>query len=636
MINGYIRAEAAACEIRVADTEFNTNAIIDAIHSAAEKGVRVLVFPELCVTGYTCADLFLQKALLDSAERAVCDIASATKRIKMLVAVGVPLRHSGKLYNCAVVIFNGEILGVIPKSNIPDYSEFYEKRHFTPAGEPAEIIIGQRTYPFSNRLLFQNSCMPEMTVGFEICEDLWVPDPPSVTLAKSGATIIGNLSASSETIGKSDYRRSLVKMQSAKLNCAYLYADASQGESTTDLAFSGHNIIAENGSVLSEALPFCSGTAMTEIDVELLTAERRRMNTFKTVSGECQTVYFEMPCEQLRLTRPFLRLPFVPPNEEDREKRCEEILAIQSAGLRKRISHTNAKNVVIGLSGGLDSTLALLVCALAMKSLNRPARDITAITMPCFGTTVRTRSNAELLARELGTSFVEIPISAAVNQHFADIGQSPREHDVTFENSQARERTQVLMDYANKTDGLVVGTGDLSELALGWATYNGDHMSMYAVNSSIPKTLVRYLCKYYADECASSGARDVLYDILDTPVSPELLPAEQNGEISQKTEDIVGPYELHDFFMYYMVRYGFPPKKIYRIACFAFYNLYPEEEILRWLKTFYRRFFSQQFKRSCLPDGVKVGSVSFSPRSDFRMPSDAAVNIWMKELEEIK
>lgn len=635
MINGYIKAAAAACEIRVADCEFNTNAIIDAVNAAAAAGVRVVVLPELCVTGYTCGDLFLQKTLLAAAEQSVLDIAAATKGIKTIAAVGAPLESAGKLYNCAVIIYNGDILGVVPKTNIPDYSEFYEGRYFNRPRKDGAITLGGREYPFSNRLLFKNSCMPDMTIGFEICEDLWVPESPSAALCRAGAVIIGNLSASDETVGKADYRRSLVKMQSAKLNCAYLYADAGAGESTTDLVFSGHNIIAENGTILSEAAPFSGEAAITEVDVELLTAERRRMTTFEPSVNEFETVYFEMPCEEIRLTREFSRTPFVPSDNKDRKKRCEEILAIQSAGLKKRILHTDSKKIVVGLSGGLDSTLALLVAVTAADALNRPRTDICAVTMPCFGTTRRTRSNAEILARSLGVDFKEIPISDAVNQHFYDIGQDSELHDVTFENSQARERTQVLMDYANKSGGLVIGTGDLSELALGWATYNGDHMSMYAVNSSIPKTLVRYLVKYYADSCGAPQTSNVLNDILDTPVSPELLPSE-NGETSQKTEDIVGPYELHDFFIYYTARYGFCPRKIYRIACFTFYNLYSEQTILKWLKVFYRRFFSQQFKRSCMPDGVKIGSVSFSPRGDFRMPSDASARLWLNEVNEIK
>ena len=483
--------------------------------------------------------------------------------------------------------------------------------------------------------MFSYSRFSEFTVGFEICEDLWVANPPSVSHAQAGATIIANLSASDETVGKSAYRRDLVTGQSARLVCGYLYADAGEGESTTDMVFAGHDLIAENGVLLEESDLFSNDLIVSEIDIMRLAEERRRMNTFVHQDAGYEFVTFDFPCRSTELTRFVSPRPFIPYEAGERRVRCKEILTLQAAGLRKRLVHTNARTVVVGLSGGLDSTLALLVAVMAMDSLHRSRKDILAVTMPCFGTTSRTRSNAQLLAEALGVSFEEIPIGEAVSQHFRDIGQDEEQHDVTYENSQARERTQVLMDVANQKNGLVIGTGDLSELALGWATYNGDHMSMYGVNASIPKTLVRHLVAYYADDTSSQTIHDVLYDILDTPVSPELLPA-VDGEISQKTEDIVGPYELHDFFLYYILRFGFHPKKVFYLAEYAFQHTYSRETILKWLQVFYRRFFSQQFKRSCLPDGVKVGSVTLSPRGDWRMPSDASAALWMKELEELE
>lgn len=633
---GFIKVAAATPSIRVADCEYNAAQILKTIVRARDAQAKLLVLPELCLTGYTCGDLFLQNTLLHGVFTALEEIRKATAGHDMLVAVGAPLINHQKLYNCAVVFCNGRILGVVPKTNLPNYSEFYEQRHFTPApAENTTIEIGGKSYPFGTKLLFSYSRFSEFTVGFEICEDLWVANPPSVSHAQAGATIIANLSASDETVGKSAYRRDLVTGQSARLVCGYLYADAGEGESTTDMVFAGHDLIAENGVLLEESDLFSNDLIVSEIDIMRLAEERRRMNTFVHQDAGYEFVTFDFPCRSTELTRFVSPRPFIPYEAGERRVRCKEILTLQAAGLRKRLVHTNARTVVVGLSDGLDSTLALLVAVMAMDSLHRSRKDILAVTMPCFGTTSRTRSNAQLLAEALGVSFEEIPIGEAVSQHFRDIGQDEEQHDVTYENSQARERTQVLMDVANQKNGLVIGTGDLSELALGWATYNGDHMSMYGVNASIPKTLVRHLVAYYADDTSSQTIHDVLYDILDTPVSPELLPA-VDGEISQKTEDIVGPYELHDFFLYYILRFGFHPKKVFYLAEYAFQHTYSRETILKWLQVFYRRFFSQQFKRSCLPDGVKVGSVTLSPRGDWRMPSDASAALWMKELEELE
>ena len=535
----------------------------------------------------------------------------------------------------AAVLNHGEILGLIPKSYLPNYAEFYEARHFTPAGDIFEETV--EGYPFGTDISFQCEEMPELIVAAEICEDLWVPDPPSVSHALAGANVIVNLSASDETIGKCEYRRELVKGQSARLICGYIYASAGGDESTTDLVFSGHNIIAENGSVLAESPRFVNTITYSEIDVHRLTGERRRMTTFRT-DDSCGTARIPFSVEKVAettLTRRIAPMPFVPSGKEDRDRRCEEILTIQAMGLRKRLVHTGCKSLVVGLSGGLDSTLALLVMARAADMADLKRSNILTVTMPCFGTTDRTYKNACELSKKLKTTLREINIKKAVNVHFKDIGHDPENHDVTYENSQARERTQILMDLANQTGGMVIGTGDLSELALGWATYNGDHMSMYAVNASIPKTLVRHLVRYYADTCGDQALQKVLMDILDTPVSPELLPP-KDGMISQKTEDLVGPYELHDFFLYHMMRLGEEPTKVYRLAKYAFAGQYDEAIILKWLKKFYQRFFAQQFKRSCLPDGPKVGSVAVSPRGDLRMPSDACVHIWMEELETLE
>ena len=631
MRDGFIKVAAGTPKIRVADCDYNAGQIIALMKEAAAQGVKVLALPELCVTGYTCGDLFLQDTLLDGAEHALGHILEETKKLDLLTAVGMPVRHEHKLYNCAVIIHKGEILGLVPKIFIPNYGEFYEARWFT-SGDTVDSYVSelcaQRPLLCADQSFACN--IPNLVVGVEICEDLWASNPPSTILAQAGATLILNLSASDEVAGKAAYRRQLVSGQSARCVCGYIYADAGEGESSTDTVFAGHNLIAENGILLAEKR-FETGLTVSEIDVDRLAYERRRMNTFLTRAGNVNDGSFTLEPAQTVLTRPVSPTPFIPEDPVHRGSRCEEILKIAALGLKKRLEHTNAACAVVGLSGGLDSTLAILITALAFDMLGRDRKGILAVTMPCFGTTRRTRSNAELLAAELGADFREVNIGKAVEQHFADIGQSMNDHDVTFENAQARERTQVLMDLANQKGGLVIGTGDLSELALGWATYNGDHMSMYGVNASIPKTLVRHLVAYEADRLGGR-AGEVLRDILDTPVSPELLPP-KDGEIAQKTEDLVGPYELHDFFLYYAIRWGFPPRKVFRLAVYAFGGRYDRETVLKWLKNFYRRFFAQQFKRSCLPDGPKVGSVTLSPRGDWRMPSDAVATLWLDELE---
>ncbi len=641
MRDGFISVAAGTPKIRVADCRYNAEQIFTLMREADKQGVKILALPELCLTGYTCGDLFLQDTLLRGAEEGLQTVLEATRNLDIVTALGLPVwdKWDNKLYNCAAVIQKGEILGLVPKTYLPNYGEFYEQRWFASGSgvEHGIELCGQHVSLCTNQT-FACDTMPNLVIGVEICEDLWAPAPPSVELARKGATVILNLSASNELVGKADYRRSLVTGQSARLMCGYVYADAGEGESTTDVVFTGHNLIAENGTLLAERR-FATGLTVSEIDVDRLAYDRRRTNTFTfgKEPPEIWRVSFSLPVEETRLTRYVSPSPFVPEDDAGRAERCEEILRIASLGLKKRLEHTGAKTAVVGLSGGLDSTLALLITALAMGMLNRPASDIIAVTMPCFGTTARTRSNAELLAERMGATLKVVDISQAVRRHFADIGQSMENHDVTFENGQARERTQVLMDIANQTGGLVIGTGDLSELALGWCTYNGDHMSNYAVNCSIPKTLVRHLVAYLARDNAKKdeALHDVLEDILDTPVSPELLPAVQ-GEISQRTEDLVGPYELHDFFLYYMLRWGFPPRKIYRLAVYALGKTYSRDVILKWLKTFYRRFFSQQFKRSCLPDGPKVGTVALSPRGDWRMPSDASAALWIAELETLE
>ncbi len=635
MINGFIKCAAATPEVRVADCEFNTRNITALIRSAEQAKAKVLVFPELCVTGYTCGDLFFQSTLINAARRSLGDILTASETLDMLIMVGCPLDFFDKLYNCAVVMQHGKILGIVPKKHLPNYNEFYEQRWFAPApAEKTTVTIFGYQVPFGTSLTFQCAEMPEFCVSAEVCEDVWSPAPPSTDAALAGATIIANLSASNELVGKDEYRMSLTKGQSASLICGYIFTSAGEGESTTDVVFGGQRIIAENGKLLADSGLYTTGLTITETDVMALHSERLRNTTFCT-STAAPDVTFNMAVEETPLTRKFEAAPFVPQIESEKNSRCEKILAMQAHGLAKRVKHTNCKTLVIGISGGLDSCLALLVCVEAVKILNKPLTDIIAVTMPCFGTTKRTKSNAETLCNILGVTLRTIDISDTVRSHLRDISHDESNTNAAYENAQARERTQVLMDIANDENGLVIGTGDLSELALGWATYNGDHMSMYGVNGSVPKTLVRHIVKYYAETTTNPELSEVLLAIFNTPVSPELLPA-KDGEISQITEDLVGPYELHDFFLYYAIRWGYSPKKVYRIAKTAFSGSYEDAVILKWLKTFYRRFFSQQFKRSCLPDGVKIGSVSLSPRGDWRMPSDAVNLAWAKELEDLE
>lgn len=636
MKHGFVKVAAATPDIRVADIKYNTEKICEAIGEASDNGAKIIVFPELCVTGYTCGDLFTQDILLKESGEALKKIACYTEEKDILVFVGAPFELDGKLYNVAAAVNNGKIIGLTTKTFLPNYAEFYEMRQFTPGPDAARYIsFGGENIPFGPQILFAADGMEHLIVSAEICEDVWSPIPPSIGAALEGATVIVNCSASDETIGKDTYRRELIAGQSARLIAGYVYANAGEGESTTDVVFGGHNIIAENGAVLKQARRYHNEIIYSEIDVQRIIGERRKNTTFK-ISGTRNLIRvpFHITKEKTTLTRRFPKMPFVPVNERVRAKRCEEILTIQASGLKKRLAHTGAKTAVVGISGGLDSTLALLVTAKAFDMLSKDKKDIIAVTMPCFGTTDRTYQNACEMSRKVGATLIEVPIAEAVNIHFRDIGQDPDCHDVTYENSQARERTQVLMDIANRTWGMVIGTGDMSELALGWATYNGDHMSMYGVNASVPKTLVRHLVKYAADETKDMQLQKVLYDVLDTPVSPELLPP-RDGEIAQKTEDLVGPYELHDFFLYYMLRFGYEPSKIFRLAEKEFADDYDNVTILKWLETFYRRFFSQQFKRSCLPDGPKVGTVALSPRGDWRMPSDACADVWMKDLGNI-
>ena len=635
MRHGFIKVAAATPDIRVADVDYNKGQIIKQMDEAAEAGAKIIVFPELCITGYTCSDLFLQDILLNSAKKALVEIAEHTKNLDALVFVGVPIAVGGELYNVAAALNHGNILGFTTKSFLPNYGEFYEMRQFRPGPKKAEkILFGGKEIPFGPQLLFVEKQMTNLIVSAEICEDVWSPVPPSIEAAREGATVIVNCSASDETIGKASYREALISGQSARLISGYIYANAGEGESTTDLVFGGHNLIAENGTILAEAKRFSNGIIYTEFDVQKIANERRKNTTFtETQEHVLPRIPFGLEQTETILTRTFPSRPFVPRDDQERAKRCEEILTIQAMGLKKRLAHTHAKSAVVGISGGLDSTLALLVTAKAFDAMGLERSGITAVTMPCFGTTDRTYQNACKMSLKVGATLREVRIGDAVMQHFKDIGHDPQDHSVTYENSQARERTQVLMDIANQTGGLVIGTGDMSELALGWATYNGDHMSMYGVNASVPKTLVRHLVHYFADTCEDSSLKEVLYDVLDTPVSPELLPP-KDGEIAQKTEDLVGPYELHDFFLYYFLRMGYEPGKIYRIAKLSFAGEYDDETIYKWLRTFCWRFFSQQFKRSCLPDGPKVGTVALSPRGDWRMPSDACVALWIQNLEK--
>ena len=700
MKDGFIKVAAGTPDVQVADCEFNATEIIKMVREMEAEGARVMVFPELCITAYTCGDLFWQENLLEEAKVQLMRIAEETADVDAIIFVGLPLEYKGKLYNVAAGLNHGEILGFVPKTYLPNYNEFYEARYFT-SGENVDgtVTIRRSEYglhhdeemtdedvefgleaelealeeedsfeeleeideepdyidedeteefdevdvPISSNILFICQEMPKLKIAAEICEDLWVPNPPSVGHAYHGANLIVNLSASDEVVGKDSYRKSLVSAQSARLLCGYIYATAGEGESTQDVVYGSHNLIAENGTILAESRRFVNGALYADLDIHRLDNERRRMTTCRFVPDLAQEgqdvfyneVYFNAGRGVTPLTRKFDSRPFVPGIKEERERRCDEILNIQAMGLKKRLAHIHCQNAVIGLSGGLDSTLALLVTVRAFDMLGMPREKITAVTMPCFGTTDRTYNNACQLSECLGATLKEVNIREAVNLHFRDIGHDPEVHDVTYENGQARERTQILMDIANQSGGIVIGTGDLSELALGWATYNGDHMSMYAVNASVPKTLVRHLVRYYADTCEDAKLSEILLDILDTPVSPELLPP-KDGVISQKTEDLVGPYELHDFFLYYMLRWTFPPKKIFRLAQNAFAGEYDDETILKWLKTFYRRFFMQQFKRSCLPDGPKVGSVAVSPRGDLRMPSDACAKLWLKQIEELE
>ncbi len=631
MKNGYFRVGACTPKLRVANPKENAEFILEAVQDAVSKGISLLVFPELCITGYTCSDLFLQKKLQDSAIDALLYLVDQTKELPIIFAVGIPLANNNKLYNCAAIITGGQILGFVPKTNLPNYAEFYECRHFSPGPANGSISIRGNVYPFGTDQLFICEEFDQCRFAVEICEDLWVPIPPSSHHAEMGATLILNLSASDETIAKAAYRRSLISSQSARLICGYVYADAGFGESTTDMVFAGHNLIYENGRILSESSLFSSGIIFQDIDFELLAQDRIRQSSYQNISEDTDRnqyvhTHYSLSLQDTKTVRVCNPYPFVPSDILERNARCEEIFSIQATGLATRLAHTGITQVVIGMSGGLDSTLAFLVAIRAFTLLHLPFSGIHAITMPGFGTTTRTYSNACKLSSAYNTSFEEISIDKAVMQHFTDIKQDLETYDITYENSQARERTQILMDLANKYCGLVIGTGDLSELALGFATYNGDHMSMYAVNSSVPKTLVRYLVMYAAG-ISENDIKQVLLDVLDTPVSPELLP-HNNDKISQVTEDFVGPYALHDFFLYYFIRYGFTPEKLYDMAVLSFENEYDAKTIRKWCRLFIKRFFSQQFKRSCLPDGPKVGSVSLSPRGDWRMPSDASSYIW--------
>ena len=641
MRQGFIKVAAATPKIVVADVEQNVATMEQQIDEAIQAGAKIIVFPELCITGYTCQDLFLQNKLLAAALDGLYELAEYTDGLDALVFVGLPFQYKNKLYNVAAALNDGQVLALIPKTHLPNYGEFYEARHFAKGPKQAvPVTLFDEEIPFGTDVLFECDAMPGMLVAAEICEDVWTPDTPGTRHALAGANVLVNLSASDEIVGKAEYREMLIKATSARLIAGYIYASAGEGESTQDVVYGGHNMIVENGVMLAVSKKFDSGVIYSDFDIEKLMHERRRMNTFgyegdRLSEGENYvTVPFSLILEETKLHRTFAPTPFVPGDIRMKEARCEDILNIQANGLKKRLEHTHSKSVVIGISGGLDSTLALLVIVRAFDLLGKSHKDIYAITMPCFGTTDRTYENACKMAQVLGCTLEEIDIKESVKKHFEDIKHDMSVHNITYENGQARERTQVLMDIANRENGMVIGTGDMSELALGWATYNGDHMSMYGVNSSVPKTLVKHLVQYYADTCKEEELANILMDVLDTPVSPELLPPE-NGAISQKTEDLVGPYELHDFFLYYMLRYGFSPAKVYRMAVETF-DGYEEEVIMKWIKTFYRRFFAQHFKRSCLPDGPKVGSVAISPRGDLRMPSDASANLWLSELEELE
>ena len=641
MKNGFITVAAAIPSVRVADCSFNEMQIENLIAQAEGKGVEIIVFPELCITGYTCQDLFCQNLLLDEAENTLLRLLDFTRQLDIIAIVGLPVACGDLLLNCAAVIQKGDLLGLIPKTYLPNYSEFYEKRWFASAKEldPTEIRFAGNTVRVTADPLLFRTC-DGVLFGVEICEDVWAPAPPSNHLALSGADIIFNLSASDELIGKHDYLKSLLAQQSARTMTGYVYSGCGYGESTQDVVYGGNALVYENGILLAEAERFMLDPQLiiTQLDVEKLRTERRTNSTYvnaqRSLSVENIINAHGITPRDFQLLRTFDPHPFIP-KDADMKRSCEEIFNIQVMGLAKRIRHTSSKRVILGISGGLDSTLALLVCVKTFDKLGLDRKGIVGVTMPGFGTTDRTYHNAISLMRSLGITTMEIPIAKAVTQHFKDIGHDPAVHDVTYENSQARERTQILMDLTNQLGGFVVGTGDLSELALGWATYNGDHMSMYGVNAGIPKTLIQFLVRYVAESGVDKESRLTLLDIVDTPISPELTPADEQGNIKQKTEDLVGPYELHDFFLYYFLRFGFRPRKIYLLAQQAFSGSYPDETIKRWLTTFFRRFFSQQFKRSCLPDGPKVGSVSLSPRGDWRMPSDASSALWLKDCESL-
>ncbi len=636
MKDGFVKVAAFNPAVVVADCAYNIEQIAQGMEDASSRGVHLLTLPELCLTAYSCDDLFSQDMLLEAAIDGVLELAARTKDKNMLVAVGLPLLHNQKLYNVAAVLCGGRVLGFVPKTNLPTYDEFYELRQFAPAPAALQTVtVRGEHYPFGTNLLFQCAGLPALTVAVEICEDLFVTSSPSARHAAAGALVILNLSASSERVGKAAFRRKAVEIQSAKEICGYVYASAGRTESTTDVVFSGHNLIAENGVILAESVPFGDGYAESDIDICRLAAERARVSSFVSLENEqYKTVSFDLAVLDTILTRRFRQHPFVPDDKADRAIRCNDIFNIQCAALQKRLEHTRAAKAVIGISGGLDSTLALLVACRTMRAMGRPATDIIGISMPCFGTSTRTKTNAQLLCGCMGVHYREIDITASVTQHFADIGHSGTETDTAYENAQARERTQVLMDIANMENGMVIGTGDLSELALGWCTYNGDHMSMYAVNCGVPKTLVRHLVQFAADE-SDETLRAVLCDVLNTPVSPELVPG-SGEEPAQRTEDIIGPYELHDFFLYHMIRWGYPPVKLVRIAALAFDGIYSRAEIIRWLKLFLQRFFASQFKRTCVPNGPKIGSIGLSPRGDWRMPSDASARLWLDQLKELE
>ena len=633
---GFIKTAALSPALRVADCAYNAQEIVKTLADADQNGIRLAVLPELSITGYTCGDLFLQRPLQEGALRGLESIVTASRDWNLVAVVGLPLLVRNKLFNCAAVVCGGRLLGIVPKTFLPEHSDFCEKRWFNPApAETTELSLLGMTVPFGTRVLFRCRQVPDFCLAAEICEDLWAPLPPSTGHALAGATVIANLSASCEIAGKSEYRRQLVAGQSARLLSAYVYANPGYGESTTDLVFSSHNIIAENGEILAEKAPFSPKDCITELDMERLTSERTRSTSFLPDDTGYTFVDFDLTMQDAELTRPVPALPFVPTDTAVQNERCELILNMQAAGLAKRLEHAHAKTAVLGISGGLDSALALMVTIRAMKMLERPLTDIYAVSMPCFGTSFQTRSNAEALCNDLRVRFEEIEINNTVLSHFADIGHNGEDLDVTYENAQARVRTLVLMDIANRTGGLVVGTGDLSELALGWATYNGDHMSMYGVNAGVPKTLVQQLVRYMAMHAPDPVLQYVLTDILQTPVSPELLPL-QGGQIAQHTQKVVGPYELHDFFLYFSLRYGYGPAKIFHLAKTAFRGRYPEKTIKQWMQNFFRRFFAQQFKRSCLPDGPKVGNVGLSPRGAWRMPSDACADLWLREVDALE